>query len=97
MNKPKHTPGPWVATKFMGTYGGPDTWGVRLSNDTGITPMLEANARLIAAAPELLEACREALKLAPVKDFRDLDPHLKDDSIVLKLLEVIQKATGGAQ
>ena len=60
---PKHTPGPWKVdlvddTRVVdatgaevaaidGDYNAPDTW-----------PKMEANARLIAAAPDLLAAAR---------------------------------------
>lgn len=66
----KHTPGPWDATgaEVWGTHA------MRFNLTTGGTPMIatvckhedaerafpyEANARLIAAAPELLEALIE--------------------------------------
>ncbi|ACL06208.1 conserved hypothetical protein [Desulfatibacillum aliphaticivorans] len=76
--KPKHTPGPWVvergdvgdetyiwtATDIVGADGFP------VVSDTGLIPeglafkyeTTEANARLIAAAPDLLEALEDALK-----------------------------------
>ena len=46
----KHTPGPWSALRYAGEISGPD--------GEMIAPRVfgSANARLIAAAPELLEA-----------------------------------------
>lgn len=62
----KHTAGPWELIEFGGPQiGNPETgeaictmWGSR--NDP--KDPIEANARLIAAAPELLEALRLALE-----------------------------------
>lgn len=64
----KHTPGPWI---FEEVRGSDDKTLVyrRILNvgnvykqkgiaSTGIDEEAEANARLIAAAPELLEACK---------------------------------------
>lgn len=55
----KHTPGPWRTTRFTGnkswTIQRSDTHEALASVRTG-----EANARLIAAAPEMLEALKEA-------------------------------------
>ena len=59
----RHTPGPWA----FGLYGPSDEW-VRVA-ETGDAvvmvghnqPERAANARLIAAAPELLGACKAAL------------------------------------
>ena len=70
----KHTPGPWEATgaEVWGTHA------MRFNLTTGGTPMIatvckhedaerafpyEANARLIAAAPELLEALRQCAEV----------------------------------
>lgn len=55
----KHTPGPWNAHKY------PDvkTWSVASDKSIASKIECEANATLIAAAPELLEAL-EALVLA---------------------------------
>ena len=76
MSQSKHTPGPWFV--FPGTYcvGGPfvpdpgDDPGQRTAAVAVCGTRLrfkaeaEANARLIAAAPDLLAACEEYLALA---------------------------------
>jgi len=60
----KHTPGPWEVTfeghrlsVFAKGYGFIHTHEVPHVN-TGATATANANSRLIAAAPELLEACK---------------------------------------
>jgi len=63
----KHTPGPWEAvdlsegerTKFSIIHNGPLTYVT--DNGDGMENC-EANAKLIAAAPELLEACVALIK-----------------------------------
>ena len=66
MSEVKHTPGPWepignlVRTQFG--LGNPDMRGLLVAECPGHTPESNANARLIAAAPELLEALQDALK-----------------------------------
>ena len=66
MSESKHTPGPWKVSPtddtvvidatgaevaaIDGDYNDPDTW-----------PQMEANARLIAAAPDLLDALQNLL------------------------------------
>ena len=80
MTNAKHTPGPWSrnikpAHKYVTVWSGRNTHvayvatGAPLSNDE-----IEANIRLIAAAPELLEALK-ALRAAVVEyeDDDDLD------------------------
>ena len=53
----KHTPGPWT-TKFDGTQDGFAEYAI-VSNDEYIAHLVtEANARLIAAAPDLVAALR---------------------------------------
>lgn len=70
MSAGTHTPGPWrvgpvddtivtdAAGKEVaaidGDYNNPDEW-----------PRMEANARLIAAAPELLDALKRLIKPSP--------------------------------
>lgn len=67
---PRHTPGPWEAVcgRTMWTIRGPGFTGPAAGNTNysraAIPPeQREANARLIAAAPELLAACKLALTI----------------------------------
>ena len=66
----KHTPGPWEAERSCDMTGAPlRAWWISAKGDIDIAetsgekwPEEEAaNARLIAAAPELYEALKEAL------------------------------------
>ena len=60
-----HTPGPW----FLGEYRRHQIWAwfgdesQPIGQTYASSPNAGANARLIAAAPELLEACEWALAL----------------------------------
>ena len=57
----KHTPGPWINCPSTARGAAPGKVHVcYLTEDRGyeLLPQTEANARLIAAAPELLEALR---------------------------------------
>ena len=60
-NETKHTPGPWSIeqTSTLFALASPDGFPV-LRLRSGMIPV-EANARLIAAAPELLAACQRAV------------------------------------
>lgn len=62
-----HTPGPWVAQPDP--HSNPGEWVIGIANGPVdyVAVCSERDARLIAAAPELLEAlidCRRALELA---------------------------------
>ena len=69
----EHTPGPWIVTRpfpnrailLIEQYTETDTaWIARTVDSTGrphIQKEVEANARLIAAAPDLLAACELSL------------------------------------
>ena len=64
----KHTPGPWTYQEESDAYThivrGPNNYFItQLSQDT--SGRSEADARLIAAAPELLEACKAIAELLP--------------------------------
>lgn len=101
----KHTPGPWevgpvddtvvthvgadgvrlVVAEIDGDYNQPETW-----------PIMEANARLIAAAPELLDFARQ---IFVAKDNGLLTLDTPADETLANVLSrgraAILKATGG--
>lgn len=91
MSEAKYTKGPWyieedmIATDdleiaFLGALGGYMTMEIR-----------EANGRLIAAAPELLEALIDVMS-AIERHFGKLDP--VEGTPMSKAYEAIAKATG---
>jgi len=57
----KHTPGPWRVDYAMGIRGADNVPLAYVLSDSSSTPT--PDARLIAAAPELLEALRECLSI----------------------------------
>ena len=87
----KNTNGPWINT----TDGEANFYGIATNNDwlfriqqNGSLSLdeQEANAKLIAVAPELLEASKKAIKLMQRSDF--------DKQLVRDLLnQVIKKAS----
>lgn len=91
----KHTPGPWfskrhqtVAKTFIRAVGDklPGTCAIAEVCKRGDIGEREANACLIAAAPELLEVARSIL----VDDMLQYLP----DEYIAKVRAVISKATG---
>lgn len=91
----KHTPGPWQAVDDYGT------WEIESASSAIATvnhnrPQHEANARIIAAAPELLEALQSST--AALMDFQreaggvGILPKL--DWQILENLQLIARATG---
>ncbi len=94
-NRNKFTPGPWRVGDNGATVFGPKTAAVSPRTIATLTkvPMVlnetKANARLIAAAPELLEA---------LLFIQDTWAFTEDDNCTRELLaHVIAKATGGAE
>ena len=97
----KHTRGPWrsfgSSTIYIEARLG-DGWIQEVCSvgpteaDKGYGEQQQANARLIAAAPELLEALQWLVDLMP-------DPELDNDAVqraqVIKARDAIAKATGG--
>lgn len=102
MSEVKHTPGPWTAFNNQIAIGvgskDSDVAWVRFDNyglrdSARSTQEDEANARLIAAAPELLEACRLIVcafdALPPSSPARAWTIHINSAR------SAIAKATGG--
>jgi len=63
----KHTPGPWhvipgVEGLFVASKEHDEYYALATAHTLDERPEMEANAKLIAAAPQLLEALREARK-----------------------------------
>lgn len=91
----KHTPGPWtfdkksVVKRVFSDYGG----GLR-NLGTHICTLADgpdiANARLIAAAPELLEALEDAVSVL-VKEYGF---EARDSEYIKELNRIIAKAKG---
>lgn len=86
----KHTPGPWKMRNRTGNHDwnnwriaaedGPGRVGGICRLDESLTgEESEANARLIAAAPELLEALRETLEFAIEANNRIQPPESKEE------------------
>lgn len=96
----KHTPGPWSFTVSAESGGNPSAWniiapcgGVVAETGSGTD---DANARLIAAAPELLEALVEMLIAnhgLPANENDEHDPVRA--CAVVQARAAIAKATGG--
>ena len=95
--KTMHTPGPWFLGKIdreAGTIAvdcidkdGDEALMCILETADGIDPEDEADARLIAAAPELLDALKRVTE--------QLDEAYGETYVVRQARAVIAKATGG--
>ncbi len=93
----QHTPGPWSATEASGHVvdagGAPVAVTAGLANGPWATEY-RANARLIAAAPDLLEALIAITnQLERIGDTRE---H-KDGAFIRDARAAIAKATGSAE
>lgn len=99
----KHTPGPWelgepTSQLEFGVYATDKISGIRhfLANAEGHMGDKEslANARLIAASPDLLEALQEVLPM--LEQLLMIRGEPEPGSIGHKARAAIDKATGGA-
>ena len=95
MSDVKHTPGPWDH-EFKPGCNRMEIWanGMKVAEVIGFAGFDFANARLIAAAPDLLAACKHAFRLLAERG----DPFSGDDwEIGHRLSAAIGKATGGEE
>ena len=98
--KTKQTPGPWRAegcTVYAGESRVAQTWSD--THDGLPTPTMEADARLIAAAPDLLAALKSALewlRAARADEPDDWDTSDLDAAIKMGR-SAVAKAKGGAK
>ena len=96
----KHTPGPWQyafeggTTAFITESDGSTIFCLRTTENTTAHKGLAANARLIAAAPELLEAL-----LVMLRDYMAVhgDGDLEMQPAIYQAQKAIAKATGDAE
>lgn len=88
MTKAKHTPGPWVARRVSGV-GLPNQIGYAIDFNEDQEQVVdyvyeEADARLIAAAPELLEALESLIECMRIAGCQDVVMAIRARSIVNK-------------
>lgn len=98
MNKSnKFTPGPWSVVSSKSVEPGP-YFPIRVAGAHSDVARVShgENARLIAAAPELLEAAQKLMR-AIFKEAPECAARLNGANELLRLGEAIAKATGGAE
>ena len=94
----KHTAGPWerrgVYPNIFAVFGkGGDICTIPLRTQKRLRSEIEANANLIASAPELLEACKEMLGWWEEWTSAE-NPDLVENPNIDKLFKAITKAEG---
>lgn len=106
----KHTPGPWRAAPQPGQTVGVHTFThcVMHGDDALCYTLTEADANLIAAAPDILAACKEAyfawahgvgsVTTSDDPDTRaNADRNIREGKRIMGVIEsAIRKAEGGA-
>lgn len=98
MTQAKHTPGPWrfePATEYYGAtiHFNVARGGIQLHKDM---PNGDANARLIAAAPDLLKWCERILLSHETQGAATNGEAVLCHAFVMGLKDVIAKAKGEA-
>lgn len=90
-----HTPAPWSADAAGLITAGPNRLHIAQAATTGMGHAADANARLIAAAPEMLDTLALALRVIERRMNAQGIDHT-DDTEAQILRAVIRKATKGA-
>ena len=102
MSNANHTPGPWSSSMWTDDVAGAVGWSIVCGDAGHLVPTntfetddeeeAEANARLIAAAPELLDALKAMLDQF---NYSTVSGLVHDESMaIMKAREAIAKATG---
>lgn len=92
----KHTPGPWWLnirngrTRIYSIYGGDDRGKTVCRIHAYKSSTTEANARLVAAAPELLEALKDMVKEF---DIAHIESAFASQVVAWKRADALVKAT----
>lgn len=100
----KHTPGPWETLALFSDQMGTDFTSVKIGNRIhmiGYSDEAKANARLIAAAPELLRAVQyaadvfdEYVALHKAKGPEGEEKALNNERHLQRMLDAIAKSWG---
>ncbi len=90
MSTTKHTPGPWIAEHTSVRTEGEGSFR-RIAYMEGNNPADEANARLIACAPDLLKA------LSDLCEAYRITPSGAEHHAYKQARAALAKATGGAE
>ena len=96
--KDKHTPAPWVINERLSckfwkkiTGGNDIIADVKMHVTRGLEEQGQANAKLIATAPDLLEACKIAVEV--IHDLTDYGIEGNDVNYAEFIEKAIKKAT----
>ena len=101
MKEQKHTPGPWIATHIIGSWWIEDDdptafcrRRIAIVDDGAGIESPEANARLIAAAPELLAALEEAKQFIQNGIEYGYINTPEDEDVLAMIKKAVRKAKG---
>ena len=91
--KTKHTPGPWMFTGISGVLYivskyNPYALIARVIFTPGLGKQCYKNGQLMAAAPDLLEACKMALRYAQSAILMQDDPDFNEDLAFFDYYEI---------